>query len=163
MVLNRYTNKETREFNKCFNDILNYINTLKIDDSKKREKNKIDKINKQVNDCKDIINTKNNEKNKESKLNYYNIYTIDINNFANDKSNLNILTNDIKDILIKHDTKDNILTKYAKIWKTNIDDKTKKEYKKLTKNKTFIKKDYNELLEKHVKTTPKQKRKILNN
>lgn len=54
MVLNKYTTKET-----------NYINALKIDESKKREKNKIDKINKQINNCKNIIDSKKNRKDRK--------------------------------------------------------------------------------------------------
>lgn len=83
---------------------------------------------------------------------------MDINNLENNKSHLNILTDNIKNILNEHDVKDNLLNKYAKIW-TNIDDKTKKEYKKITKNKIFTKKDYYDLLEKNVKSTPKQRKK----
>lgn len=65
MVLNKYTTKETKDINKCFDEILNYINALKIDESKKREKNKIDKINKQINNCKNIIDSKKNRKDRK--------------------------------------------------------------------------------------------------
>lgn len=158
MVLNKYTSKETKDFNKCFNDILDYISKLKIDESKKREKNKIDKINEQINNCKHIIDSKKIEKTKKIKLNHYNIYTMDYNNFENNKPHLNILTDNIRNILIEHEVKDKLLNKCAKIW-NNLDDKTIKEYKKLTKNKIFTKEDYYEIIENNMKSTPKQKKK----
>ena len=164
MVSTKYSSKETKDFYNCFNEVLNYINTLKIDDSKKREKNKLNKLNEHVNNCKEIIDEKKvKDKYTDSKLNYYNIYTIDINNIEHNRPHLNILKNDIEIIInSQKENKDNILSKYAKIWKINIDDKTKKEYKKLTKNKIFLKKDYDELLLKGIRTTPKQKSKEIN-
>ncbi len=164
MVSTKYSSKETKDFYNCFNEVLSYINTLKIDDEKKREKNKLNKLNEHINNCKEIIDEKKvKDKSTASKLNYYNIYTIDINNIEHNRPHLNILKNDIEIIInSQKENKDNILSKYAKIWKTNIDDKTKKEYKKLTKNKIFLKKDYDELLLKGIQTTPKQKRKEIN-
>lgn len=58
MVTNRYTTKETREFNKCFNEMLNYINKLKLDDLNKNEKKRINKIHEQTSNCKRLIEKK---------------------------------------------------------------------------------------------------------
>jgi hypothetical protein len=161
MVTSRYTLKETKEFNKCFNEILSYIDKLKIDELKKNEKKRIDKIYEQVNKCTKVIDEKEiKNKNNKNKLNYYNIYTMDANNVGNNKLHLNILSDDIKNkIISQKDDKSNLLTRYAKLWKLDIDEKTKKEYIKLTKNKSFLKSDYDELIVKGVKTTPKFKRK----
>lgn len=158
MVSTKYSSKETKDFYNCFNEVLSYINTLKIDETKKREKNKINKLNDHVNSCKEIIDEKKTKDNlKDSRLNYYNIFTIDMNNIERNRPHLNILKSDIEIIVNSlKDNKDKILSKYAKVW-NNLDDKTKKEYKKLTKNKVFLRKDYDELLLKGIKATPKQK------
>lgn len=147
MVITKYNSKENKELYNCFNEVLTYINTLKIDDSKKREKNKINRLNEHVISCKEIIDEKKvKDKSKDSKLSYYNIYTIDMCNIEHNRPHLNILNNDIENILsLKNENKENILIRYAKVWNT-LDDKTKKEYKKLTKNKLFLRKDYDELL-----------------
>lgn len=148
MVANRYTSKETREFNKCFNEILNYIDKLKIEDLNKNNKKKINKIYEQSNNCKNLINEKNKElKNKENKLNCYNIFTIDFYNIENNKPHLNILPNNIKNqIILKKGDKDNILIRCSKIWKIEVNENIKNEYKKLTENRVFTKKDYEKLL-----------------
>lgn len=163
MVLNKYTLKESKNIYSCLNELSIYINTLEIDETKKRDKNKIDKLNEKINICKKIVDEKKKSKEiKEPKLNYYNIFTIDLNNIEHNKPHLNIIKNDedIKIILIsKKDNKENILSRYAQIWKNNINEKEKKEYKKLTKNNEFHKNDYNDILENNIKKTPKIKRK----
>lgn len=165
MVLNKYTLKESKNIYSCLDELSIYINTLKIDETKKREKNKIVKLNEKINNCKKIVDEKKKTNEiKEPKLNYYNIFTLDLNNIEHNRPHLNIIKNgeDIKIILnSKKDNKENILSRYAQIWKNNINEKEKKEYKKLTKDKEFLKKDYNNILENKIKLTPKIKKKIL--
>jgi hypothetical protein len=131
MVSTKYSSKETKDFYNCFNEVLSYINTLKIDDSKKREKNKINKLNEHVNNCKEIIDEKKvKDKSADSKLNYYNIYTIDINNIEHNRPHLNILKDDIEiTINSQKENKDNILSKYAKYGKLILMIKQKKNIK----------------------------------
>lgn len=54
MVLNKYTLKESKDIYNCLNELSTYINTLEIDNLKKREKNKIEKLNEKINKCKKI-------------------------------------------------------------------------------------------------------------
>lgn len=148
MVTNRYNTKETKEFNKCFNEILKYIDKLKIDDLKKNEKKNIIKIQEQTNNCKKLIDKKNKEKNGENRLNYYNLFTMDVYNIENGQPHLNILSNNIKNqIILQKEDGNNILTRCANIWKLYMDDEIKNEYKKLTNNRTFTKCDYKKLVQ----------------
>lgn len=147
MVTNRYTTKETREFNKCFNEMLNYINKLKLDDLNKNEKKRINKIHEQTSNCKRLIEKKNIEKKKDNKLNHYNIFMMDVYNIENNKTHLNILSNDIKNqIILQKEDNDNILIRCSKIWNSDVNEKIKNEYKKLTKDRIFTKCDYEKLL-----------------
>lgn len=124
MVTNRYTTKETREFNKCFNEMLNYINKLKLDDLNKNEKKRINKIHEQTSNCKRLIEKKNIEKKKDNKLNHYNIFMMDVYNIENNKTHLNILSNDIKNqIILQKEDNDNILIRCSKIWNSDVNEK----------------------------------------
>ncbi len=147
MVTNRYTTKETKEFNKCFNEMLNYINKLKLDDLNKNEKKRINKIHEQTSNCKRLIEKKNIEKKKDNKLNHNNIFMMDVYNIENNKTHLNILSNDIKNqIILQKEDNDNILIRCSKIWNSDVNEKIKNEYKKLTKDRIFTKCDYEKLL-----------------
>lgn len=72
---------------------------------------------------------------------------MDVYNIENNKTHLNILSNDIKNqIILQKEDNDNILIRCSKIWNSDVNEKIKNEYKKLTKDRIFTKCDYEKLL-----------------
>lgn len=67
---------------------------------------------------------KNIEKKKDNKLNHYNIFMMDVYNIENNKTHLNILSNDIKNqIILQKEDNDNILIRCSKIWNSDVNEK----------------------------------------
>ena len=157
MVLSKHTTKDMKMVDKRLEEILDSISTLNINVFKKTEIKKIDKINKKIIECKDIIVSKETVEKHIKNMTCYNIYIMDINNLQKGEHHLNILDDNVKDML---DTGTNkAFNNYGKVW-NKLDKKIKLQYSILSNN-IHNKEDYYEMLKKDIKSTPKQKKKTI--